>query len=78
MICIGGAVTITLYKGAAIFKWTPADDMDMHGFLHLFKHLDFSSTEALQLNTSPYAVPLGVLCVLGNCTVWAMFLIKQV
>ena len=76
MICIGGAVTLTVYKGVAIFKLSPTEDLDGHSFLHLFNHLDLS-TPALQMN-SPYALPLGVLCVIGKCCVWAMFLIKQV
>lgn len=79
VVCISGAVTITVYKGIAIFQWIPVEedtDINMHGFLHLFKHLDFSA-EALQLN-SPYALPLGVLCVLGNCVSWALYLINQV
>jgi hypothetical protein len=79
VVCISGAVTITVYKGIAIFQWNPVEediDIDKHGFLHLFKYLDFLA-EALQLN-SPYALPLGVLCVLGNCVSWALYLINQV
>ncbi|KAG0615736.1 hypothetical protein M758_5G063000 [Ceratodon purpureus] len=76
VICIGGAVTITLYKGVEVFTWTPTNqDIDLHGFQYLFQYLDFSA-EALHLNNS-YALPLGVLCVLGNCVSWALYLIKQ-
>ncbi|KAG0619274.1 hypothetical protein M758_4G128100 [Ceratodon purpureus] len=77
VVCITGAVTMTLYKGIALYQQpTGEDKYILHGpeNLHLsFKHLGLP--QALQFEIGSWA--LGVLCLFLNCTSWGLYLIHQ-
>jgi hypothetical protein len=74
VICITGAVTMSLYKGIAIYQRPTGQDELHHGFELL--QLRFVHLGSLQFEISYYA--LGMLCLFLNCTSWALYLIHQV
>lgn len=79
LTCIIGAVTMTLFKGMALYQRPSGQGVLHHGFefeyLHLsVKHLGLP--QALQFKIGYEA--LGVLCLFLNCTSWGLYLINQV
>jgi len=74
VICISGAVTMTLYKGAAIYSGSTDHEEANAGFVHLFKHMGIPAL--VDIKIGHWA--LGALCLLLNCISWAFYLIIQV
>lgn len=74
VICITGAVTMSLYKGIALYQRPTGQDELHHGFELL--QLRFVHLGSLQFEFISYYA-LGVLCLFLNCTSWALYLIHQ-
>jgi len=72
VICISGAVTMTLYKGVAIFSGAAAPEQGL-AFVQLFKHVGIPAL--VHVKIGKWAV--GAFCLLLNCTSWGFYLIIQ-
>lgn len=70
VICISGAVTMSVYKGMAIFKGRTIGEDELHGIS------EHGMPAFLDVKISHWSV--GVLCLLANCTSWGLYLINQV
>ena len=74
-ICIGGAVTMSVYKGIALFGGNDAPDagLTMQPFAHLgaFLHNDLVSWSVNKFH-------LGIFFLIMNCVSWAVYLTCQV
>jgi hypothetical protein len=76
VICIGGAVTMSVYKGIALFGGAgdvPDAGLTMQPFAHLgaFLHHDVVHFSINQFH-------LGIFFLIMNCVSWAVYLTCQV
>lgn len=76
VICIGGAVTMSVYKGIALFgagSDAPDAGLSMQPFVHLgaFLHHDIVHLSVNKFN-------LGIFFLIMNCVSWAVYLTCQV
>jgi drug/metabolite transporter (DMT)-like permease len=71
-IGVGGAVTMTLYKGAKIYAPEAGKD-ELDGFVNLFKYAGIHALFDIKIDHWA----LGAFCLLLNCTSWGLYLINQ-
>ncbi|XP_024390946.1 protein WALLS ARE THIN 1 isoform X2 [Physcomitrium patens] len=71
-IGFGGAVTMTLYKGAKIYASEAGKD-ELDGFVNLFKYAGIPALVDIKIDHWA----LGAFYLLLNCTLWGLYLINQ-
>ena len=80
IICVSGAVIMSAYKGMVVYQHggeaTPPPGLQ--GYTQPFKHLAGYGLHSSILQFEIGNYQLGGLCLVFNCTSWAVYLILQV